>query len=288
MGTQTIEPRARQPLPQGARMAEADRGMLDQGADLAGGALDLARLTGWAPPRADAEAALGSSARSTTGRLGIDVPELVNSLGDDHIALQAARLYLAATAAASAVDVDDAEQAQLAARAAALLTDENALVRERAIAEHEQKVKEANRRGIEAPRMERPEHVPQGARFTRPIVVDMRRIKSGPAAPAGYLEPHEHALLAITERRTTLQAERRDLGRLIAAARARMLATMTEVADLVEAVYEGCQSVPPERADLGPAYSTWCKLAALTTEAYASTTWDRAVDHWQQQIADAT
>ena len=217
--------------------------------------------------------------------MGIDLSEFLPDLPGDHIAILAARLRVAARAALPAVAADDAAQQQLAAEYVAQFPVDDGSALQEALAAHEKATKEAMRRGMPLPQFQRPEQPPPNAQFTRPIVVDVRRIKAGPVDPRRYLEPYEQSLLDVRERRTTLQAERRDLERLAAAADARIAATMTEAADLVEAMYLGCEPAGmPERANIGPGYVAFTKLKALTTEDYALLIWERAVAHWKRQI----
>lgn len=294
------QPRAQGGLmrrPEGARQtrtAAPDEGLSRQSLSMlamlnahegGGGALDLARLAGMTVSRAEAEAALGTSAGSD--RLGIDLSEFVPDLPDNHIVLQAVRLGLAARAALKLVAADDAEQAQLAAEYFAQLTDDTAPARQAAIDAHKKAVEQAMRRGVDPPKFERPEPEQPGGRFERPFVIDARHLLRSNLDPMQYLEPPEHGLLSVRERRTTLQAEKRDLERLVAAADARIAATMSEIVGLVEQMYEGIRPGHiPEFVDIGPAWSAACKLAALTTEKYALAVWRRVVASFRRLFED--
>lgn len=290
------QPRARPAMPTGARVAGGateDQGVSRQGLGMlallnqhegGGGALDLARLASITISRAEAEAALGASAGSDGG-LGIDITEFVPFLHDDHIVLQAVRLGLAARAALKLIAADDQAQAELGAEYIGQLRPDP--TRQEELDRHQKAVEQALRRGVEPPIFIRPEPERPGSRFDRPFNIDARHLLRTKLDPMEYLEPHEHGILAVTERRTTLQAERRDLERLIAAADARIAATMSEVVALVEQVYAGIQPGHiPEYIDIGGAWSAVCKLAALTTETFGRAVWQRAVAGWRRQFED--
>lgn len=259
-----------------------------------GGALALARLAGIVVSRSDAEAALAFPVRSTSGMVSLDPRAFVPQLPDSHIAIQAARLKLAAEAALAAVDAEAAEQAQLAEGYIARMKEAAEAINgpryEKAEQAYQKLVKDTNRRGIAPPPFIQPERVEAGQRLERALVVTVRQIQRGPGDPREYLEPHEHGLLAVRERRATLQAERRDLQRLIAAADARMGATWQEAADLLEQVF----TLGPAYVgmgthgdlNIGPPLSAFCKLRALTTEAFALAIWERALAHWRRQLED--
>jgi hypothetical protein len=249
-----------------------------------GGALDLARLAHIVISREEAEAALGTSAGSD-GRLGIDLREFLPDLPDSHIVLQAAKLGLAARAALKLVAADDAELAELWAESLAQLTDDTALARQAELEKHQKAVELAYRRGVDPPKFVRPEPIPPDYRFERAYFVNGPHIMRSKLDPRTYLEPHEHTLLAIRERRTTLAAEKRDLERMVAAADARVQATMTEVVTLVESVYTGFQpGFNSETVDIGPAWSACSKLQALTTEQFAMAVWGRAITSFRRQF----